>query len=201
MAISTRYNTPPKYGKIKEAMEQFFSEALDGTKFQNIEHVKTVISWYKERSQRNGEKAKDKHFLVSTLVNKTIEKLLENAEPFYEGTVIKHIGIKTQFKDGTVKTDFNIGFIPIEPYVEFHKIVDGKKMYSIKFQFRLDTSTHVDKFRIENHDGKKSIEIEKMGIKLELSLERLEGNGFSFDTSAKLAEKNAQVSDISLSFS
>ena len=106
--------------------------------------------------------------------------MLEKAEPYYEGTIIKHIGIKTQFKDGTVETDFNIGFIPIEPYVEFDKIVYGKKMYSI-------------------NEGKESIEIEKMGINLELFLQRVEGNGFSFDMSLKLADKEAYVSDISLS--
>ena len=197
-AISTRYNIPQMCGKIKETMEQFFCGALNGTQFQSIDHVKTVISWYKERSQYNGEKSDDNHFLVSTLVNKTIEKLLEKAEPYYEGTIIKQMGIKTQFKNGTVETDFNIGFIPIEPYVVFDKIVDGKKMYSIKFQFRLNTNTYIEKFRIENHDGRKSIKIEKMGINLELFLQSVQYNGFSIDTSLKLKGKEADITDISL---
>lgn len=75
--------------------------------------------------------------------------------------------------------NFNIGLIPIEPYVEFDKIINGKRVYSIKFQFILEKATYIEKLIVQKIKGRKSISIVNLGIHLGLSLEQIEGIGFS----------------------
>ena len=93
--------------------------------------------------------------------------------------------------------NFNIGFIPIEPYVEFDKIINGKRVYSIKFQFILETATYIEKLIIQKMKERKSISIDNLGIQLGLSLEHIEGTRFSLPKPIKLKDKRIEVHNLS----
>jgi hypothetical protein len=110
-------------------------------------------------------------------MNKIIGKLMEYTKPFFTDSIVKRVGVETQFREGTVKTDFEIRFTPIKPYVEFVKRLDGNKVSSTKFVFRLDVNTYIKKLRIVGlHGGIKgdvrSIDIEKMGVQIDMYLEQ-----------------------------
>ena len=66
-------------------------------------------------------------------------ELVKQIERYYTACLLQTIGAKTQFKEGSIESDFEIGFIPIKPYVEFVKLINKAKVSSVKFTFQLDT--------------------------------------------------------------
>jgi hypothetical protein len=147
-----------------EKMNWFFNYALaEKEKMQKLKEVKTIANWYKEKKEY---KEDNERIVTSLVVNKIIQELLKYAQPYYVNCIIKKINIATQLKEGAVESNFDIGFIPIKIYVEFDKLVNGTKGSSAKFTFQLDTSTYITKLKIHSSYEGKSIDIEKVGIKL-----------------------------------
>lgn len=132
MSIFGNYDIPASDIELEQKMKQFLDEALVAERFCNLDHVKTVALWFKE-SKESKKEVTDKHYILSSLVNKLSEKLLEYAQPYYKNTIVKKIGTETELKEGIVIMNFNIGFIPIEPYVEFDKIINGKEFTQSNF--------------------------------------------------------------------
>jgi hypothetical protein len=173
MAISGGYASSIDINnKFFEKMNWFFNYALsEKEKLQKLKEVKTIANWYKEKKEY---KEDNERIVTSLVVNKIIEELLNYAHPYYVNSIIKKINVATQLKDGAVESDFDIGFIPIKIYVEFDKLVNETKQSSAKFTFQLDTSTYITKLKIRSGDEGKSMAIQKVGIKLELSLLQVE---------------------------
>lgn len=127
------------------------------------------------------------------------EQLLKNAEAFFVDSFINRIRAKTQFLDGRVERDLRIGFILIEPYVEFTKLV-GVKNFSVKFWFRIETDLSIEElsFKTDLHNPElKLIEIERMLVELKFLLQKMEGTDFSLAKNVILGEKNIEINDLS----
>lgn len=101
------------------------------------------------------------------------------------------------------KIDFDAS---LKPYVEFIVEVNKKESYSVKFTFQIETCAHVKKLRFTNDAVKgKSIHIEKMVIKIGLSLLQIEFSDLitssshnSFNMKMKLGSKSFEIHDLSL---
>jgi hypothetical protein len=182
MAISSsRYNTPPydySNNRIRQELRSFFSSAIEGNeKLSQLEGIKTTIDWYKQqkefRDKLNEENDNGSAAVIFSAVgNKMIETLLDNVQPYYTNSIIKGIGIRTQYRQGSVETNFEIGYVAIKPYVEYIKLHHQQQVASVKFVFQLDTNTTIEKLRVhaDSKQSNKSIDIEKISIGLKLLL-------------------------------
>lgn len=219
MAISSsRYNTPPydySNNKLRQELRSFFSYAIKGNeKLSQLEGIKTTIDWYKQqkefRDKLNEDNGNGSAVIFSAVGNKMIETLLDNVQPYYTDSIIKDIGIRTQYRQGSVETNFEIGYVAIKPYVEYIKLHKQQQVASVKFVFQLDTNTTIDKLRVhaDSKQGNKSIDIEKISIGLKLLLVEVKISSshmplpfISFNGQLKLAEKEFEIRDISLPYS
>jgi hypothetical protein len=219
MALSSnRYTTPYyDYGndKLRQELRSFFSHAIEGNeKLNQLEGIKTTAEWYRQqkdfRDKLNQENGNRGAVIFSAMGNKMIEILLDKVHPYYTNSIIKAIGIKTQYRQGSVETNFEIGYVAMKPYVEYIKYYHQQQVASIKFVFQLDTSTAIEKLKIpaDNKQGNKSIDIEKISIGLKLSLIQVKISTshmplpfMSFNGQLKLAEKELEIRNISLPYS
>jgi hypothetical protein len=219
MAISTSHYTTPHfdYGndKLRQELRSFFSSAIGGNeKLNQLEGIKTTADWYKQqkdfREKLNQENGNRGAVILSTIGNKMTEILLDKVHPYYTNSIVKAIGIKTQYRQGSVETNFEIGYVAMKPYVEYIKYYHQQQVASVKFVFQLDTNTAIEKLKIpaNNKQGNKSIDIEKIGIGLKLYLIQVKISSshmplpfISFNGQLKLAEKEFEIRDISLPYS
>ena len=219
MAISSsRYTTPyHDYGndKLRQELRSFFSHAIEGNeKLNQLEGIKTTTDWYRQqkdfREKLNQEKGNRGAVIFSAMGNKMIEILLDKVHPCYTNSIIKAIGINTQYRQGSVETNFDIGYVAMKPYVEYIKYYHQQQVASVKFVFQLDTNTAIEKLKIpvDNKKVNKSIDIEKISIGLKLSLVQVKISTshialpfMSFNGQLKLAEKEFEIRNISLPYS
>jgi hypothetical protein len=156
---------------------------------------------YKQQVEEQG--------ILSFIVNKTIEELLKQVEPYYIGSIVRNIEIQTRIKkeEGTVEVSSKIDFdASLKPYVEFTVEINKKESYKVKFTFQVETSAHMTKLRFtSNANEGKSIHIEKIGIKIELSLVQIEfldlitsSSYISLNKKMKLGSKSFEIHDLSL---
>ena len=218
MAISSsRYTIPySDYGndKLRQELRSFFSYAVEGNeKLNQLEGIKTTADWYKQqkdfREKLNEEKGNRGAVIFSAMGNKMIEILLDKVHPYYTNSIVKAIGVRTQYRQGSVETNFEIGYVAIKPYVEYIKLYHQQQVASVKFVFQLDTNTAIEKLKIaaDNKQGNKSIDIEKISIGLKLSLAQVKISSshtplsfISFSGQLKLAEKEVEIRNISLPY-
>src|SRR5918912_332855 len=132
MAVADSAYASASYGDQKlwdNFKSVLLSDFNNNEKFAKLKEIKDVVSLYREAER-------DPHVMVSSIANKMIDEILKQVYPYYKDTIIGNIGAKTQFKERSILIDFNIGLIPIKPYVEVIKeIGQGTKVYSIKFLF------------------------------------------------------------------
>lgn len=76
--------------KFRNALRDFFAEALKELEFHNLEHFQAVASWYGEIIESPGEK-RDKNSTLLIITNEMTEQLLKNAEPFFVDSFINRI--------------------------------------------------------------------------------------------------------------
>jgi hypothetical protein len=163
--------------KLQERLRWAFCLAFQGNKvFERSEAVKAISNWYKETKEYKAERKEDgdnKHTILSLISNRIINELIKNVEPFYKDTIIQNIGINTHFREGGSKMNCNIDFVSIKPNVKFVKKVNGEEAASTTFRFQLDSSAYINKLQIHANSlaaAGKSIDIDKLGVKLELKL-------------------------------
>src|SRR6266516_2585115 len=107
MAVSSRSNYAYSDGdsKLEKKLRWVFDFAFHQNKeFQQSDTVKTILDWYKEEKQYKDEKQLDgdnKHAILSSIANKTINELITYVKPCYKDSIIKGIGINTHFKEGS----------------------------------------------------------------------------------------------------
>jgi hypothetical protein len=219
MALSSIRYTAPYFDydndKLRQELRSFFSYAIEGNeKLNELEGIKTTADWYKQqkdfREKLNEEKGNRGTVILSAVGNKMIEVLLDKVHPYYTNSIIKAIGIKTQYREGSVETNFEIGFVAMKPFVEYVKYYHQQPVASVKFVFQLDTNTAIEKLKIpaNNKQGNKSIDIEKISIGLKLYLVQVKISTnhmplpfMSFNGQLKLAEKEFDIRNISLPYS
>jgi hypothetical protein len=219
MALSSSRYTTPYYDydndKLRQELRSFFNYAIEGNeKLNQLEGIKTTADWYKQqkdsREKLNQEKGNRGAAIFSAMGNKMIEILLEKVHPYYTNSIVKAIGIKTQYREGSVETNFEIGYVAMKPYVEYIKLYHQQQVASVKFVFQLDTNTSIEKLKIaaDNKQGNKSVDIEKISIGLKLSLVQVKISTshmplpfMSFNGQLKLAEKEFEIRNISLPYS
>jgi hypothetical protein len=188
---------------LREELNKFLRNSLsENKKLRQLQDIKTIASWYGQMKEYRKEKADG---LVSIVTNRIIGKLLEHVEPFYTKSIVNKIGIETEFKEGTADMNFEVKLAPIKPHVEFIKRLNGNRVSSTNFRFLLESTAYLKKIRIVRlNDGKypdrKSIEIGKTGIELQLSLEQIEGAVYYLSKPIKLASKKFDINDLSFHF-
>ena len=120
--------------------------------------------------------------------------MTEHAQPYYIKSIIQKIGVKTQFKEGATEINLRIRYLPLKPmWNSLNEVNHHEEPGSVKLGFQLDTNTHIEKLTIRStRKGEKSIDIEKIGIGLELYLLEVRIMSLpvaSFNGKMKLAEK------------
>lgn len=101
------------------------------------------------------------------------------------------------------KVDFNAS---LKPYVEFTVEINKKEAFLVRFTFQIETSAHVKKLRFtSNTDKGKSVHIETIGIKIDLSFLQVEfsdlitsSSDISVNRKMKLGSKSFEIHDLSL---
>lgn len=184
--------------KFRNAMGDFFAEALKERKFHDQEQFQSVASWYQIKTESRGEQ-RDKDSILLTMKNEMTEQLLKYVEPYFVDSLISKIMAKTNFLDGS-ENDFRTGPIPIEAYVEFINLVDVKATSSIKFWFKIETDASIEELSIKTdlHDPElKLIEIEKMNVELRFLLQKMEGTDISLIKNMLLGVKMIEITDLS----
>jgi hypothetical protein len=176
-------------------------------KLSKLKDVKTLIGCYKRT--REYKRQADEQGILSFIINKIIEELLEQAQPYYVGSILKNIEIQTRIKkeDGTVEVSAKIDFdASLKPFVQFTIEIDKKESYAVRFTFQVDTSAHMTKLTFSRSADKgKSIHIEKTGIIIDLSLIQIEfldltasSSHISLNKKMKLGSKSFELHDLSL---
>jgi hypothetical protein len=204
MAITFNHSSNKK---INDAFRDIIQNTLENNdKFLRLREVKTVAVWYKQTKEfkQTLEASKDKNPLLSMVANKTIEKLLDKAEPYYEQFLLKKVEIKTQFKDGAIESDFKVGLLPITAHVDFIKVINRNEVCKLTFKFQLNTDTYVRNLRISYDQArKKECHIERLGIEFKLALVqvsilyiRTSELVFPMNKEIKLAHKKFELRDV-----
>lgn len=181
--------------KFRNALRDFFAEALKEREFRDQEQFQSVVSWFqiKTGEQRN------KDSILLTMINEMTERLLKYVEPCFVDSLISNIMAKTNFLDGS-GNDFRTGPISIEAYVEFIKLVDVKATSSIKFSFKIETDASIEELSIKTDlhvPELKLIEIEKMHVELIFLLQKMEGTDISLIKNMLLGVKMIEITDLS----
>jgi hypothetical protein len=200
--------------KLRQLLNSFFSDAIErNEKLSQVEGIKTTVNWYKEqkefREKLNENEGNKGAVTLSTVTNKMIETLLDEVEPYYTQLLIEAIGVKTQYREGSIETNFRIEHIPVKPYVEYVKLHNKQKASSVKLIFQLDIVTTIEKLKIHpNREGNKLIDIERINFGFELFLleVRISTMYFSlpissFNRKMKLAQKEFTLNNLSFPYS
>lgn len=206
------YDIDKRVGEeLTSALSSIFEK--NEKKLRKLKDVKTLIDCYKKTKEYK-QQMKDQGIL-SFVVNKIIEELLKQVEPYYISSLVRNIEIQTRIKkeeengsNSTVEVSGKIEFdASLKPYVEFTIEINRKESYSMRFTFQIDTSAHVKKltFTNNNTDKRKSIHIEKIGIQIEVFLFRIEfsdliaaSSQISFNKKTKLGSKRFEIQDLYL---
>ena len=195
--------------RLSEELKSSLSSILEKNeeKLRRLKDVKTLIDCYRKTKEYNQQV--EEQGILSFIVNKTIEEMLKQVEPYYIGSIVRNIEIQTRIKkeQTTVEVNSKIDFNALlKPYIEFIIEVNKKESYLVRFTFQIETSAHVKKLRFTNDAAKgKSIHIENMGIKIEVSLLQIEfsdlitsSSHISFNKKMKLGSKSFEIHDLSL---
>jgi hypothetical protein len=176
-------------------------------KLRNLKDVKTLMDLYK--TTREYKQQVKEEGILSFIINKITEELLEQIEPYYTNSIIRNIQIQTQVKQeqGTVEVSSKIDLkASLKPYVEFTIEVNGKRSFQVRFTFQIKTSGYVTKLKFaRTADQGKSIHIERLGIDIEIFLLRVEfsdldrsSSDISLDKSIKLGSRSFEIKDFTL---
>jgi hypothetical protein len=193
--------------ELPQKMKSFFSDAVGSEKLTQQKEIETVKEWHNEENKFK-ENTERKSAVLSLVLNKLIDELVNQVLIYYSRSVILNVGIKTQFKEVTIG-NFEMGIfdIPIEPYVKFDKTVNGVNIESIKFKFHLKSTTNIEKLSILYTMGNKSIDIQNADIELEFSLSGIELSSLhmpaivtSFPQPIKLVSRKLEVHHLSYTF-
>lgn len=213
MAISGRHyndNNDSTYEidvKLSENLSSFLASSFEekSESLRKLKDVKTLGDFY-QKTREYGQQ--DRYGILSIIVNKIIQKLLKQVEPYFIGPIVKNVDIETRFKkEGVVEVNSNINFgPPLNPFVEFTIEIDGKESYSVKFTFQLETSANMTNLRIiRSTDGIKSIDIETLDVTLKLHLIQIEftdkishWSDFSLNKQMPLGSKSFKINNLSL---
>jgi hypothetical protein len=200
------YDIDKRLGEeLRSSLNSIFEKNEE--KLRKLKDVKTLIDCYKKT--REYKQQIEEQGILSLIVNKIIEELLKQVEPYYIGTIVRNIEIQTRIKkeEGTVEVNSKVDFKEsLKPYVEFTIEINKKESYLVKLTFQIETSAHVKKLRFTSDADKvKSIQIEKLGIKIELSLLQIEfsdlitsSSQISLNKKIKLGSKSFEIHDLSL---
>jgi hypothetical protein len=200
------YHTDTQLGeKLSTSMISIFEENED--KLRNLKDVKTLMDMYKTTGEYKHQVKKQG--ILSLIINKFTEELLDQIEPYYTSSIVKDVQIQTQLKreKGTVELNAKINLkASLKPYVEFTIEINGKRSFLIRFTFLIETSAHVTKLKFtKNADEGESIHIEKIGVNIELFLLQIEFSDLStssldisLDKKMKLGSKSFEIHDLSL---
>jgi hypothetical protein len=197
--VPKSYTIPKFDPKFRNALKDFFVEALKELVSHNPEHFQAVASWYGESTVSPGEK-RDKNSIVLNMTNEMAEQLLKHVEPYFVDSLISKIMTKSNFLDGRAENDFRTGAIPIEVNVEFTKLVDVKAISSIKFWFKIEAGAFVEELSIKTdllNPELKLIKIEKMHVELRFLFQKMEGTNISLNKYMILGEKKIEINDLS----
>jgi hypothetical protein len=203
MAISTK-STPFPYvrDELSTKFESVVLSALeDNKRFVKLKEFKKVVDSYKEAE-------KNPDLIYTNIANKMSKELLSHIEPYYKDSIVKDIGIKTQFKEGAALLNCDAEFTPIPAYVEVVKKMHGDDIYSIKFNFEIRTKTCMNNVQISSNKNGRFIEIGDMGIDIEIILLqiiihyfRTSESNVSFKGPLTLINKSFKIQNLSLPIS
>jgi hypothetical protein len=191
MALSTKSRSSDN-NELHEKLKWSFSCAIDKSDFlRQSSDFKTIEGWYSQ-----AKKTSDDISNPSLVSSEMIKELLNHVYPHYTNIIIEKTDINTQFIDGGVQSDFDIGIVTMKPYVEFVKIVNGEPMPPSKFTFGLDIRTFISIFKPVNNPASDYIELKKLRIDLEILL--LQMPYFYVSEPIKLTTKTFEIQNIRL---
>jgi hypothetical protein len=156
--------------KLESALRDSLSSVLLKNEeiINKLDDIKTIAGWYKEAKQ-------DPKKIPSIIVNKIIEEILSHSNEYFINSLTESIKIECQvdLQNKEVKGDIVVNFKSLKPYVEFIKIVDGKKVPpSLRITFKIDIKGTLEGLKIAQIRTTNAGEV----VRKEISLKK-----FSFD--------------------
>jgi len=117
-------------------------------------------------------------------MNKIIEELLNHSKKYFIDSIIQNIEIQCQInaQQGEVKGNIRINFKSVKPYVEFIKVIDGKKVPpALRITFKIDIDGTFEGLKIHSSPTisvgqgvkRKEISLDKFSFDLTISIIKL----------------------------
>lgn len=150
MSISSRYHDSASVYDLDERLSEESGSCLksiskdNARKLRKLKEVKTLINFYTEA--RDYKKKIEDEGILSPILNKIIEQLLDQVKSQYIGSIIEKIEIQTHIrrKEEYVELNSNIDLKPLlKPYLQFTIEINEIESYSIRFTFQSKTTRYV----------------------------------------------------------
>ena len=134
--------------RLRKELTSIFDEVLttNKNKINARKEIKTIAGWFQE----SGEEP-DK--ISSTIINKSLERLLEYVEPFLADYLIDKIKIEVKpHLDGLERIEVNPP--PIKPYVEYIKKINQIESDGVKITFNIAFGMKLEDIRFRNYQNR-----------------------------------------------
>jgi hypothetical protein len=153
--------------KLEQALTNSLSSVLTENEeiINKLDDIKTIAGWYKEAKE-------DPKKIPSIIVNRIIGELLNHSKEFFINSLTENIDIQCQIdpQHHEVKGDLHINFESVKPYVEFIKVVDGKKVPPpLRITFKVDIEGTLRGLKISSSP---TIRVVQATRRKEISLDR-----------------------------
>jgi hypothetical protein len=130
--------------RLRKELTRIFDTILTDNKdkINALKEIKTIAGWYQESGEQPDK-------IPSTIINKSIERLLEYVEPYLADHLIDRINVKIRPDlDGLEVIEINPP--PIEPYIEYIKKINQVESDGIKVTFSVVLSMKLEDIRFRN---------------------------------------------------
>jgi hypothetical protein len=134
--------------RLRKELTRIFDEILtdNKNKINAIKEMKTISGWYKESGEQPDK-------IPSTIINKSLERLLEYVGPYLADYLIDKIAVKVKPDlDGLESIEVNPP--PIKPYVEYVKRINQIESDGIKVTFNIVLDMKLEDIRFRNFQNR-----------------------------------------------
>ena len=134
--------------RLSKELTRIFDAILADNKdrMNAIKEIKTIAGWYQESREQPDK-------IPSTIINKSIEGLLEQVEPYLADNLIGEISVKIKpHLDGIESLEINLP--PINPYVEYVRTINQVESDGIRVTFDIALGLKLEDIMFRNFQNR-----------------------------------------------
>jgi hypothetical protein len=174
--------------RLSKELTRIFDAVLtdNKSKINAIKEIKTIAGWYQESREQPDK-------IPSTILNKSIEGLLENVEPYLADHLIGKIKVEVKpHLDGLEIIEINPP--PLSPYVEYVRKINQVESDGIRVTFNIVLGLKLEDIRFRNFQNRQiEVHIDRLTANLTASIIEITVSIFhiptiSFSGSMKLCD-------------